>query len=420
MTITDDNPPGTTGPDWLAAQRREAADAVSAAEAPTTEIEEWRYSPVADVTASDYTSVTDAVREVPDLTAVAPLLTGAAGVVVTRNGRIVSFDVAGVAPAVVSSLTEGDSPGALGTVMAEPPDVFAQMSIAEAAEPIGITIPAGKVLEAPIVIVHVIDADAARVGCRLAISAGEASQVSVVEIVISPDDVSALYLPTLEMDVADAANVSYVNVQMLGRRTVQISSHAARVGAQSQLAAGLVALGGSYGRIRLDYDLIGRGASVDLCGAYVADGDQTLDFRAFQNHVGADTTSDLLFVGTLDDTSRSVYTGTIRIGEDAPGTNAFQTNRNLKLSDDARAESVPNLEIENNDVRCSHASTVGPIDPEQRFYLESRGVPPKMAERLIVGGFFEAVLGRLPVATVRAPLRAILSERLDAELGVTV
>ena len=110
--------------------------------------------------------------------------------------------------------------------------------------------------------------------------------------------------------------------------------------------------------------------------------------------------------------SRSIYTGLIRVRPDARGTNAFQTNRNLKLSDEAWAESVPNLEIENNDVKCSHASTVSPVDPDQRFYLESRGVPTDTAERLIVAGFFEEVIGAMPSATVASELRDAVASKL--------
>ena len=125
-----------------------------------------------------------------------------------------------------------------------------------------------------------------------------------------------------------------------------------------------------------------------------------LDLRTFQEHRAPDTTSNLLFKGGVSDHSHSVYTGLIRILPDGRGSNAFQTNRNLKLSEHAWAESVPNLEIENNDVHCSHASTVGPVDEDQRFYLESRGVPTRAAERLIVGGFFDEVLDAFPVAAV--------------------
>ena len=137
-----------------------------------------------------------------------------------------------------------------------------------------------------------------------------------------------------------------------------------------------------------------------------------LDFRTFQDHAAPDTTSNLLFKGAVGGHSRSVYTGLIRVRKNARGTNAFQTNRTIKLSDDAWAESVPNLEIENNDVRCSHASAVGPIDEDQRFYLESRGVPPGPAERLIVEGFFLDVLAQLPDEPTGAAVWAGVADRL--------
>jgi Fe-S cluster assembly protein SufD len=169
--------------------------------------------------------------------------------------------------------------------------------------------------------------------------------------------------------------------------------------------------------VRTDCRLVGRGATGNLQAVYFGEGDQTLDFRTFQDHAAPDTTSNLLFKGVVGDRSRSVYTGLIKVEKDARGTNAFQTNRNLKLSDEAWAESVPNLEIETNDVRCSHASTVGPVDEDQRFYLESRGVPTEIAERLIVGGFFDEVLERFPVLAARPLVEQAIEDRLDRRTG---
>jgi Fe-S cluster assembly protein SufD len=148
---------------------------------------------------------------------------------------------------------------------------------------------------------------------------------------------------------------------------------------------------------------------------YFGSGDQLLDFRTFQDHAARDTTSNLLFKGVIDDRARSVYTGLIHVRPDARGTNAFQTNRNIKLSDEAWAESVPNLQIENNDVKCSHASTVGPVDEDQRFYLESRGLHPSRAERFIVAGFFDEVLHALPVAAARPLVAAAITAKLGEE-----
>jgi len=137
-----------------------------------------------------------------------------------------------------------------------------------------------------------------------------------------------------------------------------------------------------------------------------------------QDHAAPKTTSDLLFKGAVLDHAKSVYTGLIRIRPNAKGSVAFQTNRNLTLSEGSWAESVPNLEIETNDVKCSHASTVGPIDEEQRFYLESRGIPPEVAERLVVLGFFDEVLEQLPVGPLASELRARVGAKLDASSSV--
>ncbi len=181
--------------------------------------------------------------------------------------------------------------------------------------------------------------------------------------------------------------------------------------------AAAAGFGGDYTRLRSDCRLTGRGSSGDLLAIYFGDGDQMLDYRTFQDHRAPDTTSDLLFKGAVGGRSRSVYTGLIRVRKEGTNTNANQTNRNLKLSDEAWAESVPNLEIETNDVKCSHASAVGPIDEEQRFYLESRGVMPADAERLVLTGFFEEVIARLPIAGAAEPLRRRVRDKVARRIG---
>jgi Fe-S cluster assembly protein SufD len=138
-----------------------------------------------------------------------------------------------------------------------------------------------------------------------------------------------------------------------------------------------------------------------------------LDFRTLQDHDAPWTRSDLLFKGAVEDSARSVYSGLVRLRPPAQKASATQTNRNLVLSEGASAESIPNLEIEANDVRCSHASTVGPIDEDQLYYLESRGIPPEEAERLIVLGFFDDVFARLPVSALTRRLRSTVIEKLE-------
>ena len=175
--------------------------------------------------------------------------------------------------------------------------------------------------------------------------------------------------------------------------------------------------GGDYARLRSESLLTGQGAESDLLAVYYGDDSQMLDFRTLQDHVAPHTRSDLLFKGAVEDTARSVYSGLVRIGRDAQKSNAAQTNRNLVLTEGAAAESIPNLEIEANDVRCSHASTVGPIDDDQRSYLESRGIPPEEAERLIVLGFFEDVFARLPVASLAEPLRRTVHQKVGTSMA---
>ena len=166
--------------------------------------------------------------------------------------------------------------------------------------------------------------------------------------------------------------------------------------------------------MRTDCHLVGRGATGNLSAVYFGHESQTLDFRTFQKHDAPHTNSNLLYKGAVGGHSRSVYTGLIRVEKDARGTNAFQTNRNLKLSETAWAESVPNLEIETNDVKCSHASTVGPVDEDQVFYLESRGIPTETAERLIVAGFFDEVLEDFPVSAVVPLIDDVIDQRLNS------
>jgi Fe-S cluster assembly protein SufD len=227
-------------------------------------------------------------------------------------------------------------------------------------------------------------------------------------------DVVALVDLMVSIDVADAARLRYLNVQDLGPRVTQVGYQASRIGRDASLYSSVVALGGDYARVRTDSRIDGKGGSAELNALYFTDGDRMHDFRTLQDHAAPSTNSDLLFKGAVQDRGRSVYSGMIRVRPEARGTRAFQTNRNLVLSEGAGAESVPNLEILTDDVSCSHASAVGPVDEEQLYFLESRGIPPVVAERLIVLGFLGEVLDRLPSPTLVAGLRAAIARRLQS------
>jgi Fe-S cluster assembly protein SufD len=410
------------GPEWLAAWRRAAHERAEATPLPSTDEEIWRYSPIADVDLSAWSAPAPQPADIPAAppTALADLLESLgprAATVVVRNGTVVLADVeprwadAGLVVGRLSELDDGAS--LLGAVAGEADNLFGHLADALVAEPLVVRVPAGLNVDAPVMVIDWVDADAAIVASRLVVVTGDDAEVSVVEWQ-GGDDVTGLALPVTELSAGNASRLRHLTVQDRGRRMWQLASLFATAGRDATITAGHAALGGLYARTRTDCRLDGRGAHGELTAAYLADGDQTLDFRTVQRHDSPDTTSDLLFCGAVDDRSRSIYTGTITIAPGARGANANQTNRNLKLGEDAWAESVPNLEIENNDVRCSHASTVGPVDADQLFYLESRGVPTAEAERLIVAGFFDDPVRRLPVPAVAELVR----QRLTARLGL--
>jgi Fe-S cluster assembly protein SufD len=276
-------------------------------------------------------------------------------------------------------------------------------------------VPKGHVASEPVVITHRVSGTGAALFPRLVIDAGADSEVTVVERFVSDTESDALVVPVLQVRAGQAARVKYLAVNELGERVWQIGHQQAVGERDSSLLLATVALGGDYARVRTEVRLTGMGASARQVALYFAGGNQMHDFRTIQDHDAPRTHSDLLFKGAVQDHSRSVYTGLIKIREHARGTEAFQTNRNLTLSEGAWAESVPNLEIETNEVKCSHASTVGPIDEDQRFYLESRGIEPSVAERLVVLGFFDEVLSQLPAGDLATELRQRVAAKLNIE-----
>ena len=421
-SFTAESAASLPGAPWLASQRTAALAALDLTAWPSTEEEVWRYSRIDEFDLDRYRPASISSTDVPaGARAILDELPDRAGAVIVRNGVIVHRELDDTLAAKGVRLgpldTFEDGAELFGSVSDGPTDFFAALSAVFAPQPVALIVPAGITIDRPIVVVDWIVGDdgsdePVMTFPRLLVRAEDDSEVRIVDWHGS-DDVDALAAPVIELDAARAARIRYVNVQDRGPRVWQVVSQVSRGDADASIVASQAALGGDYTRTRADCRLVGRGASGTLTAAYFGEREQMLDFRTFQDHAAPDTTSNLLFKGAVGGSSRSVYTGLIRVRKNARGTNAFQTNRNLKLSEHAWAESVPNLEIENNEVRCSHASTVGPVDEDQRFYLESRGVPTAVAERLIVAGFFAEVLEQLPVAPVAKLIQAAIDDRLD-------
>jgi Fe-S cluster assembly protein SufD len=432
------------GSDWLVERRLDALASLAASPPPALDEDLWRYSRISELDLEQYVpSGTDAAVELPPALEVDAWPQSAAllGHVGERSGLAVVVD--GVPVCLELSSAASATGTSLGSVLDDPrgsevldqvtrlnsasgaeehaSDVFDHLGDAFLRDAAVLSVPARVRIDHPIVIVHLLGSRpsgeaAPAVFVRTVIEIGEAAEATVIELFVSGDG-SLLAVPTVDIAVGDAAILSYNAIQQLGAGAWQLGHQRIRAGRDSRIRTFTASLGGEYARFRTESVLAGQGGNAELLAAYLGDGTQMHDFRTLQEHDAPRTTSNLVFKGAVGGTARSVYSGLIRMRHGAKGADAFQTNRNLVLSDGAHADSVPNLDIEENDVRCSHASTVGQIDREQRFYLESRGVPPAVAERLILLGFFEDLWARVAAPGIRAHLAAAVAARLDSVTG---
>ena len=276
-----------------------------------------------------------------------------------------------------------------------------------------VQVPAGLVLEQPLYIRVINDVEGGSLFWRLLVVAEPESRFTVIEEYASTSPELGGYVnAAVEIFVEQGAKVEYVSVQNVSQQTWHFGTHHARVERDAELDWVAGGFGSKRGKIRIQNDLAGPGATSRVTGAYFADGSQHLDYDTFQEHIAPNTTSDFAFKGALRDSSSAVWRGMIRVEEDAQKTNAYQENRNLLLSKDAHADSIPGLEILANDVRCTHGATLGQVDREQLFYLMARGLSRQEAERLIVRGFFQDVLDRIELEPVRDALGAALEARI--------
>ncbi len=254
------------------------------------------------------------------------------------------------------------------------------------------------------------------VSAWVTVIAEDSAEVSVVLRYHSPNGIAAYVVPQVEVFGGANATVKLTTIQNWGDATHAIGHQRMVAGPDTSVHFAEAGLGGALSRLHLMVDLEGRGSRAEILGAYFGDRSQILDYRYFMRHAGPSTGSDMFLKGAVEDEALSVFTGMIRIEEEAQKTDAFQTNRNLILSDGAAAQSVPNLEILANDVRCGHGSTVGPLDPEQRYYLTSRGLSPERADRLQVTGFFNEALNRFPEPAIAARVaEAITAKYVSAQ-----
>jgi Fe-S cluster assembly protein SufD len=244
----------------------------------------------------------------------------------------------------------------------------------------------------------------------------EGASVTYVHESASPDERGAtMHAGIVEIKVGEGASLKFVELQSWGRHVWNFSHERLSAGSQANVDWIFGAVGSHLTKNFSELDLVGEGATGRMSGFFFTDGDQHLDHDTQQNHLAQHTTSDLLFKGALKGHSRSVWQGMIYVAKGAQKADGYQANRNLILSPDARADSIPGLEILADDVRCTHGATVGKLEQEPLFYLKSRGIPDKEAERLIVEGFFDPIMQRIPFEGVRARFQQAIHEKTAAE-----
>ncbi|MGB2757428.1 MAG: Fe-S cluster assembly protein SufD [Acidimicrobiia bacterium] len=411
------------GPAWLRQVRARAVAELEHCSFPRDDQEIWRYSRINEFSLETFSPLTAEELGAPGFEGApggGPIAKEAgerSGLVVVRDGRVVHCELddslanAGVTVAGVETIEGGRIESEFGRLTTQSADAFTTLHDAFVAGGAFIHVPEGVVVDKPIVIVHWCEGIGRASFPHTLILADRSSEVTVVERMSSPRG-AHLVDAAAEVVVGENASVRFLTVQDHERDTWHFAHQRAEVARDGRFHSAAVALGGDYARLRCEVALIGERADARQVAVYYGDGTQMLDFRTLQDHQAPRTTSNLLFKGAVEHVAHSVYSGMIHLRAEAQRSSAHQTNRNLVLTSGATAESIPNLEIEANDVQCSHASTVGPIDDDQLYYLATRGIEPRDAARLIVLGFFNDVFASLPVPSLVERLRSVVSEKV--------
>jgi len=402
---------------WLMPLRREAIERFGLMGFPTVRHEAWRYTNVATLARTPFETASRATVRPEDLAA---LLhdDGEAARIVFVNGHhdpALSRPRAGiVVEPLAAALARGDADARalLARVAAAGDNPFTELNTALFSDGALLRVPQGVALEAP---VHIVFVSAASGGApavsypRCLLLAEPGSQAVVVESYVGLEGSSGLTSAVTEIDVREGAVLEHIRVQREPDGATHIGALHARVGRQASWTSHSLALGARLSRVEVRALLAGEGADVTLNGLYALKGSQHADHHTLVDHLAPHGTSRELYKGVLDGSSRGVFDGTVIVRPDAQKTDARQENRNLILSGDALVDTKPTLMINADDVKCSHAATIGQMDETSLFYLRSRGLGVEAARRLLIHAFIVDVLQRLSIASLRDALERALA-----------
>jgi Fe-S cluster assembly protein SufD len=411
-------------PGWLAARRERAARLSGELELPAFKGRPgWEFTDLTGLELAEYEPATDGDLAVAD---------GAGALFESSNGALRLNQVDGVAEAPEAS--GADQPIAtslaaaaeqfpdlvephLGTVVAGD-DPFVARNDAGWTGGLFIHVPRGQRFDGPVLASAIQDAAGAALVRRTLIVLEEGAEAEVWEQYLSSgDEVDALFNAVTEIVVGPGAHLRYVCGQGLSEQSWVFGTQRAVVDRDGSLDWVALGFGSARGRVRMETQLRGAGSNAKVTGAYAGRGRQHLDFDTTQEHAAPNTTSDLAFRGVLAGRATAVWRGMIRVDPGAQQTDAFQESRNLLLSKRAHADAIPGLEIEANDVRCTHAAAIAQVDREQVFYLMSHGLRRDQATRLVIDGFLQALVDRFAEGPVREAVSAALEHRLETILG---
>jgi Fe-S cluster assembly protein SufD len=396
---------------------------------PSPETEEWRYTDLRDFDLARFTPFADEPKA-ETLVDVKPDLLEAAGQVGERSGLSIQHNSTVITTHLDPSVA---AKGVLFTSLDQAaethPDLLTDRL--HQAVPTGRTrftalhgafrtggtfvyVPSGVRVELPLQTLVYVDRDGLAVFPHTVLVLEEGAELTYIDRYVSPDLTNVLSDAVVEIYAGPNSKIRYVALQEWGEGVTHLSVQRALIERDADLRSLGVAFGASLSRAEVESILDGDGGSSEMLGVYFADGDQHFDHRSIQDHLGSQTSSDLLYKGVLRDRSRTIYSGTVIIQKGAHKCDAYQTNRNILLSDKAKADSIPNLEILSNDpVRCGHAASVGPVDEDTLFYIQSRGISREEAQKLIVFGFLQEVLDRVSLPEIREGLEAAIAQEIE-------
>jgi Fe-S cluster assembly protein SufD len=398
---------------------------------PSPETEEWRYTDLREFDLSPFSPLAEEPAAL-NLDEVKPVILEAAGDIGNRAGLLIQhnstvitrhLDPAQVAAGVLfTSIDEAavSSPdlleGRLHDLVPTSRTKFTALHGAFRTGGTFVHVPKGIHVELPLQSLVYVDRDGLAVFPHTVIVLEEGADLTYIDRYASPDLERVLSDAVVEMYLGPNSRLRYVALQEWGQGVTHLSVQRANVARDAELRSLGVAFGATLSRAEVESLLNEDGGTSEMLGVYFATGDQHFDHRSIQDHFGSQTASDLLYKGVLKGRSRTIYSGTVIIRQGAHKCDAYQTNRNILLSEHAKADSIPNLEILSNDpVRCGHAASVGPVDEDTLFYIQSRGISAEEAERLIVTGFLQEVLDRVTLPEIRAGLERAIQAELDRE-----